>query len=592
MPTKPFSQRTDAKSTKRRDAMRKVAKNIVRQVNQHSREDSWKNMITALGTSRDKRTAGIFWTDRIVDLEAEDMARGDGMAARIIESIPNQIIRAGFDLNVKTEKPDAKKKPVRDKNARLDWLRGAEGQRWWMQRVEGLQLDDTVKEMIRAKVRADLAADVFPPDREMEEGESGKDISEAMMARCEELCVLDVFGDALKMERTFGGAAIFPGVVDGVKDLTKPLDFDRVRSVDWLDTLMPLELIPYQWYDDPVGPNFGRPELYWMQRISGGMSQSVARIPIHESRLITFPGVRVSKRQEREHWSWGDSVLVRCVEALRDFSTGHGGTAVLMSEFSQGIFKMKGLVEAFSTGEDDDLLVRRATAMDEGKSIINAMMIDADEEFKRETTTVAGLADLLDRSADRLAAVAEMPVTVLMGKSPAGLNATGDADVRGWYDTIDMKRNRRVRPRLNWLLKLLFRAKDGPTKGNEPEKWTVQFGPLWQPTALEEAQRRLAVAQTDKIYIDAGVLIPEEVAISRFGGDAYSPETQLDRELRETFDERAEEEAQKMAEQMQLQAAAGAAAAGAPGAPKPGAPAPAKEPAAKEEPPKDKPAEK
>ena len=36
-------------------------------------------------------------------------------------------------------------------------------------------------------------------------------------------------------------------------------------------------------------------------------------------------------------------------------------------------------------------------------------------------------------------------------------------------------------------------------------------------------------------YVTAGVLLPEEVAASRFGGDGYSTETRLDVELRKAF---------------------------------------------------------
>ncbi len=59
----------------------------------------------------------------------------------------------------------------------------------------------------------------------------------------------------------------------------------------------------------------------------------------------------------------------------------------------------------------------------------------------------------------------------------------------------------------------------------------MHFKPLWQPTALEEADRRLKVAQADDIYLGYGALLPEEVRKSRWGGDGYSAETTIDGEL-------------------------------------------------------------
>lgn len=623
------AMRTDAKSTRKRDEMRTVAKGLQRDAAAHVRDDSWRtridtnrklermgmaglghsdtwqNSITALGTSRDKRLGGKFLTNRVIDLEAEDIWRGDDMAGRAVETVPNQIVRAGFEVTIKAEQP---KTPEEEKKkARLDFLRSREGTRWWMAKVEAVDAPAEIKKKLAEKIRTDLASAVFPPDDKAELQSSGKELTENMNAQLDELCVIDRVGEAMKAERGYGGAALFPGIIDGVRDLTRPLNYDRIQSIDWLDVLTPLELVPFQWYDDPVEKNYGEPELFWMQRISIGNVGSTARIPIHESRLIRFPGLVVSRRQLREHWGWGDSVLVRMMEVLRDFQQSWQGAASLIADFAQAVLSIQGLAASFASGEDSDrnLLADRAAAMDLGRSVARAIIIDTEEKFERLTTPITGLPDMLDRFCNRLAASAHLPVTLLMGQAPAGLNATGDSDVRAFYDNVGANRERQLKPRLTTLMKMMFAARQGPAKGKEPEKWTWKFGALWQPTEKEEAERRYLVAQADQIYIVAQVLIPEEVAISRFGGDAYSAETHLDRDVREQADAKAEEEAEAQAEQMQEQtesanktamvaaktpaagpnihihapgAAPGKPGAGGPpkpGAPKPGAPAPA-----------------
>lgn len=570
------AQRTDAKSTKKRDEMRQLAKQIQREASRHvrndgwktkidlnrkleaqgqPREDTWQNSLTALGTSRDKRTTGMFQTARLVDLDAEDIWRGDDMAGRAVETVPNQIVRAGFEIQIKTEKETPASK---EKRARLDFLRSGSGRKWWMTKIEALECGVDLKNAIAQKIREDLASDVFPPDSTAAEQDSGKEMSEAVNAQLDDLNVLDVVGEALKAERGYGGSAILVGIKDGVTDLTKPLDLDRIQSVDWLDVLTPLELIPFQWYDEATEKNYGQPELYWMQRISVGNIGATTRIPIHESRLIRFPGLVVSRRQLREHWGWGDSVLVRMIEVLRDFQTTWQGASVLMSDFAQAVFSMEGLAESFASGDptDQNLLATRATAMDLGRSIARAIIIDKEEKFERQSTPISGLAEMMDRFCNRLAAAAHMPVTLLMGQAPAGLNATGDSDIRSWYDNVGANRERQLKPRLTQLMKMLFAAKRGPTKGLEPESWSWKFGSLWQATELEESQRRLAIAQADQIYLAAQVLIPEEVAISRFGGDAYSAETHLDRDVRQSFDDKAAQEAETQAAQIQAESEA------------------------------------
>src|SRR5262249_53791467 len=74
---------------------------------------------------------------------------------------------------------------------------------------------------------------------------------------------------------------------------------------------------------------------------------------------------------------------------------------------------------------------------------------------------------------------------------------------------------------------MVFRSKTGPTKGKEPENWSIKFRPLWQLDELQQADVRLKQAQADDIYLRRGVAQPADIATSRFGGDTYSVETHL-----------------------------------------------------------------
>jgi uncharacterized protein len=84
-------------------------------------------------------------------------------------------------------------------------------------------------------------------------------------------------------------------------------------------------------------------------------------------------------------------------------------------------------------------------------------------------------------------------------------------------------------------------SKDGPFLGQEPDNWSVQFVPLWQNTEEQEAIVRRTIAETDCMYIDRGVLDPSEVAVSRFGGNKWSKETEIDLQARERVSEHPEE---------------------------------------------------
>jgi phage-related protein (TIGR01555 family) len=229
---------------------------------------------------------------------------------------------------------------------------------------------------------------------------------------------------------------------------------------------------------------------------------------------------------------WADSVYTSMKETLQDFGISWHSVTHLLQDFSQAVLKMKGLADAIAQ-QEGNLVLDRMTAMDLCRSVARAVPIDSeDEDFIRVVTPMSGLADVLDRLMLRMAEAGEMPVTLLFGQSPAGLNATGESDIRFFYDGIKASQEETVRPRIDRLLDVLFASKAGPTKGTEPENWSYEFNPLWQETDSQRAETRKAQAEADVMYIENGVLDEEEVAMSRFGGDTYSSETVLDMEKR------------------------------------------------------------
>lgn len=98
-----------------------------------------------------------------------------------------------------------------------------------------------------------------------------------------------------------------------------------------------------------------------------------------------------------------------------------------------------------------------------------------------------------------------------MGRSAAGMNATGEADLTAFYNSVAREQENKLKPILLKLYKMLARA-----KGIDPDSVVIQFRPLTELTEKERAELELAHAQKDKLYADSGVLTPEEIALSRF----------------------------------------------------------------------------
>jgi phage-related protein (TIGR01555 family) len=450
------------------------------------RADGWTNVYSGLGvTGRDKRLGAAFTADRLDEQTCEEMWLGDDICARIIEAQPEAELRQGFELVVS----DTTAAPRPAPPVRLDGKDGRE--------------------------------------------DNGSDLAQELMAHFDEREATLNLTTARQYARAYGGSALLLGAQDG-QSFDQPLNEGAIRSVPWLKVLRPRECWPARYYRTRESPKFGEVSHYRVQRdtLGGGSS---GMLEVHESRIIPFYGVVVSTRQRSARNSWGDSVLVRVLEKVSDFQAAFQAAGVLVQDFSQAVFKMAGLAELLMGG-DDDVIIKRAQSIDMSRSVARALLIDKDEDFERKATPITGLPELLDRLCIRIAAAARMPVTVLMGQSPAGMNATGASDIRNWYDQVAGERTRFLLPRHNRLLRVLMLAADAPTKGKEPKRWSVKYPPLWQMTEGEEADLRGKVATSDVAYINAGVLLPEEVAVSRFGGDKWTMETQLDEKARAAAD--------------------------------------------------------
>jgi len=382
----------------------------------------------------------------------------------------------------------------------------------------------------------------------------GKDqqAQDDLKARTEELAFQSEFNWAMKMARLTGGSVILLGVNDGQEDLTQPLNEDNIVSFDWINVFDMREVWPARYYDHPLSPKFGQVEIYQLMphstaynNLLGPDGKELKSIPnmllIHESRLLRFDGVRLARWQQLQNHGWGDSVLVRTIEAFRDFDTTWGNVSALLHDFSLNVYKIQGLAELVMSNQDE-VVKKRMELIELQKSVLRAVLIDNEEEFERKPTPFTQLPELLDRFANRLAAITSTPVTLLFGQAPAGLNATGEQDGAWWNNNVKAQQTNYLQPKLEKAVRLLLKTQNGPAGGMEPDNWTIKFRPLVQMTEQQIVDLRAKQAQTDNTYVTIGVLDPDEVAHSRFGPNGYSIETNIDWEAREAMELAAQEQ--------------------------------------------------
>lgn len=370
-----------------------------------------------------------------------------------------------------------------------------------------------------------------------------KNLAETICAKAEELGLDAVMVKAGQYMRAYGGAAILP-VVDGSQgDLKDPLEDTRIADVLALHVLEPRQLWPETYYTDLSHPKFGQPETWRFMPLNMSRGAGLAMQVIHESRLVMFVANQVSvQTQPGQREGWGDSDLSRPRNAIADYGLSWGSATTILHNFGRDVLQLEGWADLAAQEGTDGIMARRISAFETMNSTLRIGVIDAKDRFTPRGGSLAGLDAVLVQQAQYVAAACDMPVTVLMGMSPAGLNATGDMDVRNWYATIENDQATTYKPKLEQVLRLLLLSNGG----KEPKTWSVEFRPLMTPSEKETAETRMIVAQTDQIYADMSAVSADDVAESRWKGDTYSAEMTVDWAGREEL--RVQEELRKTAE--------------------------------------------
>ena len=119
--------------------------------------------------------------------------------------------------------------------------------------------------------------------------------------------------------------------------------------------------------------------------------------------------------------------------------------------------------------------------------------------------------------------------TRLFGTSATGMNATGDNDVRNYYDMVSAKQEAELRPQLEYLYEVLVRSE----LGYMPEDFRFDFNPLWQLSETKQATVEKTRAERDQVYLNAGVVTEGLVARELKERGTYRNMTDDDIELAE-----------------------------------------------------------
>ena len=418
------------------------------------KNDGWMNLFSGLGTKADKKkSTHAVPTGFLFDAELETIYADDGLGARVIDLLPDDMMKQGWHYEFENEKEGAEEfskvyhKAFKDMHANdkitkaLKWARLYGGCLILLGVYDGEKLDEPLN---LNKIKSFENLKIIPRNN------------------------------------------VMYGTMEFQMDETKP-HYGQV------------EYYPVTFY---TGRKYETVRIHYSRVIE----LHGIEIPSSEASIIPM-----------EFRYWGISVFQRIQDRLKELAGSFGSLANLLHEVTIGKYKYKDLAEIMSTDGGEKLVQNRLQAMDMMKSSFHSVLMDTEENFERDTLSFAGVSDVLYQFMMLTSASTGYPMTKLFGISPGGLNSTGESDMYQYYDMVRAKQQTELLPILERLVHIISewqRVPEPRIEFNPLEQMTEKEQAELDEKKANTEYRKM---ETYQGYIDMGIMSPEVAEELEFG---------------------------------------------------------------------------
>lgn len=336
------------------------------------------------------------------------------------------------------------------------------------------------------------------------------DLEEAMKKfAVREACRLAVMHDG-----AFGRAQIYI-VIKGQESpigRRRPLKIDEgsiaAGSLLGFKNIEPIWTTPLNYNSsDPTLPDFYRPDVWYIMGVQ-----------THADRLLTFIS-RPLPDILKPSYNFSGLSLQQLIEPyVQRWLKTVDSINRLLSRFSFTYLS----TNLMSTLQQPDggaaSLTERARIFTAYCDMRGLGIIDkTEEEFGQINTPLGGLSELQAQAQEHMAAPTHIPLVVLTGITPAGLNASSDGEIEVFNNYI-------AGEQMNLLdgnLRVMFRLVQLHLWGKVDDEITYEWVPLSAVTDVEAGVIRKDDAAAGTSYVGAGIISPEEER-ERLRGDPNS----------------------------------------------------------------------
>lgn len=290
--------------------------------------------------------------------------------------------------------------------------------------------------------------------------------------------------DGMKWGRLYGGALGLI-LIEGHEDiLAQPLDFDTIMPgafkglliVDrWSGAMPGAELV-----EDVNDPDFGLPAYYELTMENGQLAR------VHHTRVVRFVGRELPYWEKLAETYWGESEVEIVFDELKKRDNTSWNIAMLVFMANLRVYKMGDLGETLAIGDEkmQKDIYNTVQAQNILMSSFGINIMSSQDAFETHQYTFSGLSDVYQNFMLDLAGACNMPATKLFGRSPEGMNATGESDMQNYYETVQQSQETTLSPVLDKLLPIMCMSELGAI----PDDLDYSFNPIRTPDDKEVAE--------------------------------------------------------------------------------------------------------
>lgn len=312
--------------------------------------------------------------------------------------------------------------------------------------------------------------------------------------------------NAIRWARLYGGACALM-VLQGQEDrLAMPLDPDEIMPGDFRGLLVAdrvngvrpsLEL-----EEDLNDPDFGYPKYYDFT------TEEAGTVRVHHSRVLRFTGRDVPRDEEVRQQYWGDSELEHLYRELRKRNTTSDNIARLIYQANITTLKMSDFGETLALGTESQRrqVLESLEAQNRLRDSFGLQLLSSGDSYENHPYSFGGLCEIYEAFMMDMAGAAGIPATRLFGRSPQDMNATGESDLKNYYEMIGQMQERHLRPALEKLLPVMMLS----LRGEIPELPEIIFEPLMPVSAAEQADILQKTVDAVTRACEAGLMTREE----------------------------------------------------------------------------------